>query len=146
MVKQVAGNIAVALVTALTLSVVDHPGRGREALHGLDSAIGRWDRDVHAVMFVVAAVMLCLSVVLFITDARQRSFDGRTFWEFELRMPSWSTTSVGCGVFALLLWWGGSVCANGSAWGLVPIAVAGWIGFRFGARLRRGWTSQFELL
>lgn len=142
-VRRVVEGAAVALGVTAVLGVVQRPQTARSSLDRTVAWLGGLDDSLRELCWVAAIGLAVLASVVAVLGSRQTRYDGTSFWEFELRMPSWPTTLFGCSVVLALLAAGIQLCEHRNIWGLVPLLLALWIFTRFLALLSRGWQLFF---
>lgn len=136
---RIVEGVAVATATGGVLWVLQHPSRARGELNSFVAWLGSLDSAWTTAAFTSAVVFLALAAALWVRQARRVNSYSESFWEFELRMPSWPVTLVGAAALFALLGQGLRLSHTDSWGSLVPLFLALWILARFLLRFRTSW-------
>lgn len=132
-------GVAVATATGGVLWAFEHPARTRVELNSFVARLGGLNSAWTTAAFVSASVLLAMAVAIWVSQARRTNFLSESFWEFELRMPSWPVTFLGAAALTALLGQGLRLSQTGAWAGLVPLCLALWMLARFLLRFRTSW-------
>jgi len=86
----------VALGVAAVVGVIQKPDTARSGLDRTVTWVGGLDHTYASLSWAASIALAVLASVVAALRSRHTSYDGTSFWEFELRMPSWPTTLFGC--------------------------------------------------
>jgi hypothetical protein len=136
---RIVEGVAVATATGGVLWTLQHPSRARVGLNSFVVRLGSLDSAWTTAAFTSVVVFLALSAALWVRQARRMDSYGESFWEFELRMPSWPVALLGAAALFALLGQGLRLSQTESWGSLVPLFLALWLLARFLLRFRAGW-------
>jgi hypothetical protein len=133
----------VALGVAAVVGVIQKPDTARSGLDHAVTWVGSLDHTYATLSWGASIGFAVLAAVIAALRSRHTSYDGTSFWEFELRMPSWSTTLFGCAAVLGLAAAAIQLCEQGNRWGLVALLLALWMVMKFLGFVSRGWQLFF---